>query len=41
MLPLASLAAHFATTGKPLHKQNLLKISETVDTSSLKDLHFN
>ena len=45
MLSLASLAVHFDTTGKPLHKQNLLKISKTVDMYNkcpvLKDVHFN
>ena len=29
VLPLASLAVRFATTGKPLHKRNLLKTSKT------------
>ena len=42
ILPLASLAMRFATTGKPSHKQNLLKTSKTVDTYNkcpvLKDL---
>ena len=45
ILPLASLAVHFAITGKPSHKQNLLKTSKTVDLYNkcpvLKDLHFN
>ena len=35
----------FATTGKPSHKQNLLKTSKTVETYNkcpvMKDLHFN
>ena len=31
VLPLASLAVGFATTGKPLHKRNLLKTSKTVN----------
>ena len=43
VLPLASLAVRFATTGKPSHKQNLLKTSKTVETYNkclvLKDLH--
>ena len=45
ILPLASLAVRFAITGKPSHKQNLLKTSKTVDMYNkcpvLKDLHFN
>ena len=45
VLPLASLAVCFATTGETLHKQNLRKTSKTVDMYNkcpvLKDLHFN
>ena len=45
ILPLASLAVRFATTGKLSHKQNLLKTSKTVETYNkcpvLKDLYFN
>ena len=45
VLPLASLAVRFATTGKPLHKRNLLKTSKTADMYNkcpvLKDLRFN
>ena len=29
VLPLASLAVRFATTGKPLNKRNMLKTSKT------------
>ena len=31
VLPLASLAVCFVTTGETLHKQNLRKTSKTVD----------
>ena len=45
ILSLASLAVYFAITGKPSHKQNLLKTSKTVETYNkcpvLKDRHFN
>ena len=45
ILRLASLALSFATTGKPSHKQNLLKTSQTVETYNkcavLKDLQLN
>ena len=34
ILPLASLAVRFATTGKPSHKQNLLKTSFRLPTPS-------
>ena len=36
ILPLASLAVRFATTGKPSHKQNLLKTSKTVETYNVQ-----
>ena len=45
MLPIESLAVRFATTGKKMHRRNLLKTSKTVDMYNrcpvLKDLHFN
>ena len=45
ILRLTPLALSFATTGKPSHKQKLLKTSKTVEKYNkcpvLKDLQFN
>ena len=36
ILPLASLAVRFATSGKLSHEQNLLKTSKTVETYNVQ-----